>query len=320
MTTERTEVEYNRGRAERDDTVGLLGRTTIEAAALVAALLVLVLLVEVLRPDRDTGTTQAPTTATPTATAPSTPAAVSAAETPVSAPPARTAAVTGTTSTPPDLGADPVECDFRDELERVRGAVVRIRSIISLTRDMVGTGFHIGGGQYVTAAHVVQDEFGNTYDHILVESATSQEKELVKVERIGSFDPARITQQRDLAVLLGSEIEYSIQHRAPSDEDVGRDVHVLGYPWSQVRDETAEIQQPVVVRGSLTNTAMKDNVAIVQADVTAGSGMSGGPLVDACGFAIAVASALPQASPGQEGAGLTVFISMVEVDQLLQEP
>ena len=235
----------------------------MEAAALVTVLLVLVLVMEVVRPETDTGTRQEPTAATLTATAPSTPTVVPVAETPVPAPPVGTTTATGATPTPANPGVDPGKCDFGDELERVRDAVVRIRSISSLTRDVVGTGFHIGGGQYVTAAHVVQDEFGNTYDHILVESATSQKKELVRVERIGSFDPAGITQQRDLAVLLGSEIEYSIQHRAPSDEDVGRDVHVLGYPWSQVRDETEEIQRPVVVRGSLTNTAMKDNVAIV---------------------------------------------------------
>ena len=46
------------------------------------------------------------------------------------------------------------------------------------------------------------------------------------------------------------------------------------------------------------------------------SGMSGGPLVDECGFAIAVASAVPRALRGESGDGLTVFISMAELEKL----
>ena len=93
-------------------------------------------------------------------------------------------------------------------------------------------------------------------------------------------------------------------------------MRALGYPWSQAGDDSAAVPAPVVVRGVLSNAAVRDNIAVVQADVQAQSGMSGGPLVDECGFVLAVASAVPRALRGEAGDGLTVFISMAELDKL----
>ena len=198
----------------------------------------------------------------------------------------------------------------------MRGSVVRIRSARTLTSGSIGTGFHIGGGQYVTAAHVVQDESGNTHQQIWVESAATGQSELAEVVRVGSFSMSAATQERDLAVLRAPPIEHAIEYRAPTADDIERDVRALGYPWSQAQDQSADIPPPVVVRGVLSNTAVRDNISVVQADVQAQSGMSGGPLVDECGFAIAVASAVPRALRGEAGDGLTVFISMAELEKL----
>lgn len=210
----------------------------------------------------------------------------------------------------------PEECDFRDERERVLGAVVRILSPISQTRAAVGTGFHIGGGSYVTAAHVVQNDAGNTHAQVWVQSSAAGQSQLADVIKVGSFSPDAANQQRDIALLRAAPIEHSIDYRAPTRDDIAQDVRALGYPWSQARDETAEIPPPVVVRGVLSSTAVQDDIDVVQADVQAQSGMSGGPLVDECGVAVAVASAQPQARDDQRGEGLTVFISMAELDKL----
>ena len=134
--------------------------------------------------------------------------------------------------------------------------------------------------------------------------------------RVGSFSIGAATQERDLAVLRAPPIEHAIEYRAPTADDVERDVRALGYPWSQAQDQSADIPPPVVVRGVLSNTAVRDNISVVQADVQAQSGMSGGPLVDECGFALAVTSAMPQAQGGEIGEGLTVFISMAELENL----
>ena len=257
-------------------------------------------------------------TATPTsfaATSPATPSPVATHEVGETAtPPATVPPRTTTAATP---APDPDSCDFRDELERVRGAVVRIRSPESPYSGSQGTGFHIGGGQFVTAAHVVQDEQGRAYDDIYVETALTGGRQIAEVVRAGSFSTTGTRQHRDIAILRSAlVIEHSLVPRTPGDGDVGRDVRALGYAWSQADDESINILPPVVVRGVLSSTAIRDNIAVVQADVQAQSGMSGGPLVDECGFVLAVASAVPLAPGGEVGDGLAVFISTAELDKL----
>ena len=169
----------------------------------------------------------------------------------------------------------------------------------------------------MTAAHVVQDENGRAHDEIYVASALTGRSERAEVVSAGSFSTRGDRQYRDVAILRSAlVVEHSIAYRTPEDGDVGRDVRALGYAWSQAEDESTEIPPPVVVRGVLSNTAVRDNIAVVQADVQAQSGMSGGPLVDECGFVLAVASAMPRALRGEAGDGLTVFISMAELAKL----
>ena len=267
----------------------------------------------------------APPTATPRAAAPAATAtpsvlASSGAATPTAAATlAATATLTvaATPSATPATPKDPDSCDFRDELERVRGAIVRIRAPESPYSGSQGTGFHIGGGEYVTAAHVVQDERGRAHDEIYVASALTGRSERAEVVSAGSFSTSGDRQHRDIAILRSAlVVEHSIRYRTPGDGDIGRDVRALGYPWSQAGDDSAAVQRPVVVRGVLSNAAVRDNIAVVQADVQAQSGMSGGPLVDECGFVLAVASAVPRALRGEAGDGLTVFISMAELEKL----
>ena len=272
--------------------------------------------------------TATPRAAAPAATATPSVLASSRAATPTAAatlPATATLTVAATPSATPATPKDPDSCDFRDEFERVRGAIVRIRAPESPYSGSQGTGFHIGGGEYVTAAHVVQDERGRAHDEIYVESyvesyvasAVTGRSERAEVVSAGSFSTSGDRQHRDIAILRSElVVEHSIRYRTPGDGDIGRDVRALGYPWSQVGDDSAAVQRPVVVRGVLSNAAVRDNIAVVQADVQAQSGMSGGPLVDECGFVLAVASAVPRALRGEAGDGLTVFISMAELEKL----
>ena len=264
--------------------------------------------------------TATPRAAAPAATATPSVLASSGAATPTAAATlAATATLTvaATPSATPATPKDPDSCDFRDELDRVRGAIVRIRAPESPYSGSQGTGFHIGGGEYVTAAHVVQDERGRAHDEIYVASALTGRSERAEVVSAGSFSTSGDRQHRDIAILRSAlVVEHSIRYRTPGDGDIGRDVRALGYPWSQAGDDSAAVQRPVVVRGVLSNAAVRDNIAVVQADVQAQSGMSGGPLVDECGFVLAVASAVPRALRGEAGDGLTVFISMAELEKL----
>ena len=304
-----------KGRADRflrGEAGGVFGRPTLDEAVLVAFALLAFIAVQLGAREDDPVVEPEPTPAPVAATLAATPVATSAARS-VATPVAPSSSPVAPVATP---AVGPDTCDFRDELERVRGSVVRIRSARTLTSGSIGTGFHIGGGQYVTAAHVVQDESGNMHQQIWVESAATGQYELAVVVRVGSFSMSATAQERDLAVLRAPPIEHAIEYRAPTADDVERDVRALGYPWSQAQDQSADIPPPVVVRGVLSNTAVRDNISVVQADVQAQSGMSGGPLVDECGFALAVTSAMPQAQGGEIGEGLTVFISMAELKNL----
>ena len=272
----------------------------------------------VVPPEAEETPTSKPQAAAPASTA--TPSAIAAS---VAATPTVTATpgtATPTAATTPSATAattkDPNSCDFRDELERVRGAVVRIRSVTGPSRGSEGTGFHIGEGMYVTSAHVVLDDSGNTLPDIRVESALTGRSEPAEVVRVGSFSDSASNQQRDLAVLRAPPIEHSIGYRAPTKDDAARDVRALGYPWSQAQDDSARIPPPVVLRGVLSSTAERNTIEIVQSDVRVQSGMSGGPLVDECGDALAVAASLPRMPGGAVGEGIGVFISMAELKNL----
>ena len=264
-------------------------------------------------PDASTPTvaeTATPTAAPPTVAATATPAPV----TPVAG---GTATPTITAATADASSPDPDRCDFRDELERVRGAVVRIRAPESPYSGSQGTGFHIGGGEYVTAAHVVQDEQGQAHDDIYIASALTGRSERAEIVSAGSFSASSGRQERDIAILRSAlAVQHTVAYRSPGDGDVDEVVRALGYAWSQAEDESTAIPPPVVLRGTLTNIAVRDDIAVVQSDVQAQSGMSGGPLVDECGFVLAVASAVPRALRGEAGDGLTVFISMAELAKL----
>ena len=260
-----------------------------------------------------------PTAATTTVDETATPAAATptVSETGTPVPPTvaagETATPTATLAATAVPTSDPDDCDFRDERERVRGAVVRIRVPGSGSQ---GTGFHIGRGEYVTAAHVVQDESGETQGDILIGSAVTGSWEPAVVVKVGSFSNRGRDQQRDLALLRAPPIEHRIDLNPPEERDTGRDVRALGYPWSQAPDDSASIPPPVVLRGVLSSTAELNGIAIVQSDVRVQSGMSGGPLVDECGDALAVAASLPRALGDEAGEGIGVFISMAELANL----
>ena len=224
-----------------------------------------------------------------------------------------TATVTAATAAEPD----PDYCDFREELERVRAAVVLIRAPESPSSGFEGTGFHIGAGEFVTAAHVVQDERGRVHDDIYVASALTGLSERAEVIVAGSFSTTDRRQHRDLAILRSAlVVEHSVEYRTPGENDVDQVVRALGYPWSQAERGSAAIPPPVVLRGTLSNLALENSVAIVQSDVQVQSGMSGGPLVDECGLALAVTSSVPRPEDDDVGDGLTVFISMAELAKL----
>ena len=259
----------------------------------------------------------------PAATATPSPAARSSAAQPTPSPavspsPAADAATPAATPSPAPEARDPDACDFREELERVRGAVVQVFAGGSSR----GTGFHLGGGRYVTAAHVIQDDAGRLQHPIRILSAAEDRLMTAEAGRVGEFSETPGVTLRDLAELRAEPIGGALTGRAPASGDGGRDARALGYPWSQVDDglegEPSAWPDPLVIKGNIAAVAESGGIAIVQVDARVQQGMSGGPLVDECGAALGVASFVPLRSDDGGGAqqGFAVFISIAELANL----
>ena len=215
------------------------------------------------------------------------------------------------TAIPPDLAS----CDFRDEIDRVRGATVLVFATYADGTGAAGTGFHLGNGEYVTAAHVVLDDGGRRAQSVLITSYVTQQQQTASIESVGT-SPSE-GWGRDLARLRSSDINDSVTSRAPGPDDVDRDVRATGYPWS-LADDGAVLPPPIVVRGTLASASSVNGIEVVQFSGRVEQGMSGGPLVDECGTVLAVTSgaALRADDSGTLREGFAVFISMAEFERL----
>ncbi len=240
--------------------------------------------------------TQAPTTA-----------ATTAAPTEAVATVAATPTVAATATTEPAV-ASPDECDFGDVADVVRAATVQVFTDIGS-----GTAFHIGGGVYVTAAHVIQDESGQT--RTLVTLLAGDQSFPATVERQGSFSNFGL--QRDLAVLRARAIGAVLETRPPTDDDRDIDVRAFGYPWSSVGDSSSGAAIPLQTsKGVVSAVTLADGIEIIQTDASVDRGMSGGPLVDECGVALAVASFMSKTDDADDPGDFAVFISITELENL----
>ncbi len=176
-----------------------------------------------------------------------------------------------------------------------------------------GTAFHIGAGIYVTAVHVIQDEVGQTRPQItLVAGGLSFP---ATVEQEGSF--STITLERDLAVLRGRAISAVLETRVPTEADRDIDVRAFGYPWSSVGDSRAGGAVPLQTsKGIISAVTVADGIEIIQTDAGVDRGMSGGPLVDECGVALAVASFVLSTDDADDPGDFAAFISIAELENL----
>ena len=191
----------------------------------------------------------------------------------------------------------------------VRAAIVEVE-----TESGRGTAFHIGGGVYVTAAHVVQDDFGQTARAITLYAGDRPMS--ATITSIGSFSQTGL--ERDIATLRADGIDAVLKWRAPSEGDTDIDVRAFGYPWSGIQDDGSRGGSLQTSRGVVSAVTTADGIEIVQTDAGVDRGMSGGPLVDECGNALAVASFFEtRVTDGEEeDSEFPVFISISELDNL----
>lgn len=228
-----------------------------------------------------------------------------------------TVAATATATVAPSPAATPTpapavstdQCDFGDVAADVRDAIVQV-----VTESGQGTAFHIGGGVYVTAAHVIQDDFGRTAGTITLWAGDRPMS--ATITSIGSF--SRTGLERDIATLRADGIDAVLRWRAPSESDTDIDVRAFGYPWSGIQDDSSPGGSLQTSRGVVSAVTTAEGIEIVQTDAGIDRGMSGGPLVDECGYALAVASFFEtRVTDGADDTSeFPVFISISEKDNL----
>lgn len=245
------------------------------------------------------------------ATPPPTPAPVATPAPAAPSPPTPATASTATATPTPAPAVSTDQCDFGDVATTVRAAIVEVQAGFGVELSG-GTAFHIGGGIYVTAAHVVQDDGGRTAGAITLYAGDRRMS--ATVISIGSFSRSGLA--RDIATLRAEEIDAVLKWRAPSESDTDIDVRAFGYPWSGIEDDRDAGGSLQTSRGIVSAVTTSEGIEIVQTDAGVDRGMSGGPLVDECGNALAVASFILSTDDLDDPSEFPVFISIAELDNL----
>ena len=153
-------------------------------------------------------------------------------------------------------------CDWTDARARVRASTVKV-----VTPTASGTAFYVGGNQWITAAHVVNDQ----------PARISLSNSRIRA----SATLLRLDANSDLAILTADASGANPLGWAgtlPQDTQIA----VVGYPLGQ---STASI-----TRGFVTRHDTRGGVSYIQTDAAINPGNSGGPLVDACGRVAGVIS------------------------------
>ncbi len=162
---------------------------------------------------------------------------------------------------------DRAQCRIDEAMApRVIASTVKV---VTPTRS--GSAFYIGKGEFVTAAHVVDDNPA---------WITLRNERLNVSARITGYTSR---EDGDLAILSASAPRMAALEWA-GEIGEGAEVAVVGYPLGQ--GLSASISRGIVSR-AFTDQA---GVAQLQTDAPANAGNSGGPLVDACGRVAGVTS------------------------------
>ena len=148
------------------------------------------------------------------------------------------------------------------DVERMLAATWKVETSRSL-----GTAFHIGGGRFITAHHVIERR--------------PPFVSLIHGERTIGTAVLGFDAQFDLALLEVDTPELlhnvpTVQVRAPTQDDVGQPVYLVGYPGGEALTLSG---------GGVVTQVWDDNI---QTSSAVRGGNSGGPIFDACGDVVGV--------------------------------
>ena len=185
---------------------------------------------------------------------------------------------------------------FQGAYLRVRGAIVTVKTDLarldSLQSAGIGTAFHIGGGYYVTCAHVIEGAQVITLNGPGLSGGRD-----VTATLQGRDD------DRDLAVLKADPAASTLAWAA-SPPATGDPVAAIGNPFGSA---PGSLSAGIV--GGRERIADGDNRSIaglLQSDTAMNPGNSGGPLVDSAGQVVGVNDAILSPTGAFAGIGLSI--------------
>ena len=164
-------------------------------------------------------------------------------------------------------GVDPSDpsatsaCEFSDQSAAVRGAVFQL-----FAGDGIGTAFYIGNDEWITAAHVVENQRS-----VVLRNGTRELSATVKGGDLVA----------DLALLEASgDGIAALRFGTLDDVGAGSTVFAIGFPLYEAAESS-------VTSGVLSRIEQYEELGeVIVTDASVNPGNSGGPLVDACGGVI----------------------------------
>ncbi|MCB9806285.1 trypsin-like peptidase domain-containing protein [Candidatus Nomurabacteria bacterium] len=176
-------------------------------------------------------------------------------------------------------GAEKIDCNEKDSIEKVRQSVVRI-----IGGEAEGSGFSIkSDGVILTNFHVI--EFEPTPKVVLPDNSFATAEVLMADK---NADLAIIKINKELPVISWGE---------PSELDPAEELLAIGFPLGGQLSGEASVN-----KGSLSGRRRSKDVGIeyLQTDTTLNPGVSGGPMINICGEVVGINTA------GLSGLGLGI--------------
>jgi S1-C subfamily serine protease len=184
--------------------------------------------------------------------------------------------------------------------KRAKPAVMTVRTDLARLDDLeargVGTAFHVGGGYFVTSAHVI----AGARDVMLEDSNRTLEKpdKLAKIARIVGSDTLT-----DIAVLKTDAPETTLEW-ATEIPSIGSSVYAIGNPFGRA---PGSFSSGIISGAERVFTAEGLTlVHLLQTDTAINPGNSGGPLLNIQGQVVGINAAIIGGAGSSAGVGFVV--------------
>ena len=199
------------------------------------------------------------------------------------------------------------ECSLADHLDRVRAATFQVVNAAGYS----GTAFYIGGGEWLTNHHVVDEvarvrlyadrDDGSPLVAAVAGSLPGYDLALLRAQPPSSVRPLRLAASNPPVLAGVAAVGFPTGARSPA---VSRGVVSRYAPFSQFyRDEDERKEGNVYLTGS---------GFVLQTDALTRRGNSGGPMVDDCGVVVGVHSfSSVEADDSERGLGANIAAETV---------